>query len=311
MKDKFQLTRYQTDYYTADEPKRIMQPHKHSTMEFCYVIDGELTVEYVSTKTGKSEILSIFPKQFFIIRPYCLHCVHIPHSLQSIGFELSSSNKDFSAQLLTSEYFRSIPLAMETLQRFDDILILNDTQNLHQTILQLRTFTDPNQDMFSNHLYELQLKQLLIEILKCTQESIPTSKQNLYLKKALIFIETNFRKDITAEMLGNYLGISKVYVQKLFRENLKTTVNNEFNKLRIKKAQFLLANSNLSIGEIAKNVGYSSIQTFMTNFKKYTNSTPGEYKKKRAKEYFRFFSPQETFYEEKIASYNSESPLGL
>lgn len=300
MKNPFQLTLYLTNHFTAEESKRIMQPHKHSSLEFSYVIDGELTVDYLSAKSKKFETVSIFPKQFFIMAPYCPHSVHIPHSLNSIGFELNPASQDFYALLNNSEYFRSMPLALETLQKFNDILILNDTQNVYHTILQLRPFASNRNDMFSDQLYDLQLKKLLIELLKCTQGAIPSSKQNLYLKKAIIFIEANYQKNVTAQILGNYLGLSEVYIQKLFRENLKTTVNQTLNDVRIKKAQVLLAASNYAVNEIAKTVGYTSIQTFMTNFKRHTGYTPSEYKKKTTKEDFHFFAPQENYHEEKI-----------
>ena len=117
-------------------------------------------------------------------------------------------------------------------------------------------------------------------MLKCTNESHKLSDANIYIKKASSFIESNYMYSINPKAIANHVGISVVYLQKMFRENLNTSVNNFINKTRIEKAKQFIASSNLSFKKIAISVGYHSVQSFIQNFKKITGQTPSEYKQK-------------------------------
>ncbi|MEO5999854.1 MAG: AraC family transcriptional regulator [Chitinophagaceae bacterium] len=77
-----------------------------------------------------------------------------------------------------------------------------------------------------------------------------------------------------AEMMQrNYHHLSHV-----FSTDSAMTIEKYYIRLKIEKAKELIINDELSLSDIAYELGYSSQQTFSTQFKKQTGKTPGEYK---------------------------------
>ena len=118
MSELFHLAIFQSDNYEVNDEKRIMRPHKHPTVELSYIVNGELTLEYTSAKTGKIIQETIYPYQFFIVHPDCTHCTQIPHTLNSIGLELLPNSNSFEGALNNSKFFQSLPVAKKLLQSF-------------------------------------------------------------------------------------------------------------------------------------------------------------------------------------------------
>ena len=78
---------------------------------------------------------------------------------------------------------------------------------------------------------------------------------------------------LTEMMQRNYYHLSHI-----FSINSGMTIEKYYIRLKIEKAKELIMIDELSLSEIAWQLGYSSSQTFSTQFKKETGKTPGEYK---------------------------------
>jgi AraC family transcriptional regulator len=91
-------------------------------------------------------------------------------------------------------------------------------------------------------------------------------------------------KDIISQKLSAYLSetLRQSYFQlsRRFTKTTGITIEKYFICLRMEKAKELLMNDELSIAEIAWQLGYSTPQIFSTQFKKETGKTPGEYRLK-------------------------------
>ena len=72
--------------------------------------------------------------------------------------------------------------------------------------------------------------------------------------------------------------ISPIYFRKLFQKIYKTSPIKYLIKIRINKAKEFLRGDYLSISDIAKLTGFSSVYTFSKAFKKETGISPSEYK---------------------------------
>jgi AraC-like DNA-binding protein len=79
-------------------------------------------------------------------------------------------------------------------------------------------------------------------------------------------------------MIAQRLHISRSYVQKLYKKIFNISYMNDLIHARIRKAQKLLLESNLTIGEIASGCGYQSTTHFVRQFKDKTGVTPSEYR---------------------------------
>jgi AraC family transcriptional regulator len=102
--------------------------------------------------------------------------------------------------------------------------------------------------------------------------------------QALLFKYLNeiASKDVKPKKLSTYLAemMQRNYhhLSHIFSTDSAMTIEKYYLRLKIEKAKELIINDELSLSDIAYELGYSSQQTFSTQFKKQTGKTPGEYK---------------------------------
>lgn len=121
------------------------------------------------------------------------------------------------------------------------------------------------------------IKNIFASIIEYT--AVSKSGQNRYILKVREYIQNHYHEDINFEELADRIGISYSYLRRLYNEELKMSITDYLNTYRIEKAKTLLKDSSLTLDKIARNVGYSNIQSFKRYFKKYEGITPSEYRK--------------------------------
>jgi len=77
--------------------------------------------------------------------------------------------------------------------------------------------------------------------------------------------------------LADEAHISTTYLHRLFRSQLGMTPGTYIAKIRAEESKLLLRSGTLSMGEIAKKLGFSSQQHFSRQFRTVTGMTPSEY----------------------------------
>jgi AraC-like DNA-binding protein len=110
---------------------------------------------------------------------------------------------------------------------------------------------------------------------------VKVNKQKEYIEKFnLIFeyINNNYMEDISLEIIADVAGFSKFHFSRLFKQFTDMSFYDYLNQRRVKEAEKLLLNPNLSITEIALRSGFSSISTFNRVFKSFKECTPTEFK---------------------------------
>lgn len=80
------------------------------------------------------------------------------------------------------------------------------------------------------------------------------------------------------EELAARVNLSKSYFQHLYKDLFGCSVGTDRINGRLEYAKYLLANSTLSVSEIAARCGYEYDTHFMRQFKKFVGVTPGQYK---------------------------------
>lgn len=94
------------------------------------------------------------------------------------------------------------------------------------------------------------------------------------LKKALFYINKNYKQKITTEALSEYCGISPQHLIRLFRKHLGTTPIRFINKNKIFHAIEMLRTTELSVKEIAYELGFDDPNYFSRLFKKEEKMSP-------------------------------------
>ena len=105
------------------------------------------------------------------------------------------------------------------------------------------------------------------------------SEQRKYVTQAQNILQNNYMNSITLEEVADKLEISSNYLSRLFHETTGTTFSSYLSSLRLISARSLLIETNCSIKEISRSVGYPDQRYFARIFTKETGVTPTEYRR--------------------------------
>lgn len=125
---------------------------------------------------------------------------------------------------------------------------------------------------FGNHLKNT--------VLKDTAQSAPGFGKTIEkINIACSYIIDNCEHEITLESTADYIGFSSCYFSRVFKQVTNYNFVEYLTLQRIKRAQMLLSDSDMSITEISYQAGFKSISTFNRVFKQYKGCSPSEYRK--------------------------------
>ena len=85
--------------------------------------------------------------------------------------------------------------------------------------------------------------------------------------------------NVTLSSISDHFSYSPNYISKIFSKKTGITIKSYLVNERIEAAKRLLTDTDASIGDIAEQVGYTSITHFSTAFSAKTGVTPSEYRK--------------------------------
>lgn len=141
------------------------------------------------------------------------------------------------------------------------------------------------------------IMKLLVYIIKeryisrCKPEknviSIERYEKTAMVDNIIAYINENYMKPISLAQISANAYLSPIYVSKVFKDATGESPINYLIHLRLSKASELLENSDGSIKEIARQVGYTDVYYFSKLFKKYYGMSPMHYRKAKEKPVFK------------------------
>jgi two-component system, response regulator YesN len=108
------------------------------------------------------------------------------------------------------------------------------------------------------------------------EEDKPAS--SFLVREATQYMESRFADKITLQDVADHCYVSQWHLSKLLNKHTQKSFYDLLNEMRIKKAQQLLADPKLKIGDIGERVGYSDPGHFARTFKKLTGMSAYEYR---------------------------------
>ena len=128
------------------------------------------------------------------------------------------------------------------------------------------------------------ISELILEECNMEQKYLESFKldynlDNLYIQKALEYVNLNYKNSITVNEIANYLNLNRSYLTHIFKKNLNMTPQEFLLKFKITKASELLHVTDYSICAISNILGYESESSFIKIFKKFTGVSPSKYRK--------------------------------
>lgn len=108
------------------------------------------------------------------------------------------------------------------------------------------------------------------------------NRSEIYAKKALEYIGMNYSRKISIAGIADYIGLDRSYFCSVFKAYLHVPPQEYLEKYRINKSCELLRKNNLTIGDVARSVGYEDPLHFSKVFRKVKGLSPRAYKQGNA-----------------------------
>lgn len=124
---------------------------------------------------------------------------------------------------------------------------------------------------------EIWLKELFRKISDYLWEQRNDSNDD-NLSFVLDYISKNYNLDISLSVVAEKFGYSGSQLSKLFKKATGENFIDYISRFRVDKSKKLMTESENSIYEIARQVGYTNVQTYIRVFKKLEGTTPGQFK---------------------------------
>lgn len=110
------------------------------------------------------------------------------------------------------------------------------------------------------------------------QVAKPDRPQDCALK-ALLYLETNYMKDISVLQVASELQVSPNYLSTVFHKKTGATFMKHLTQIRMRKAQELLKHSDYRVQDVAERVGYANPRHFSKLFYEFTGRSPTAFKR--------------------------------
>ena len=141
----------------------------------------------------------------------------------------------------------------------------------------------------SDSVHMLCTESKLLELIyKLATQNVSESTQKSYtpiVLQAIEYIERNYKDDIKLEDISNAVGLSPVYLHKLFYKTTGQTPHQLLLEKRLGRSKELLAGSDMSLVNVAAESGFSSQSYFNAVFKKHYGITPLTFRQDAFQEY--------------------------
>jgi len=100
------------------------------------------------------------------------------------------------------------------------------------------------------------------------------------VRKVKAYIESRYTdKNLNVAELGEQFRISPYYLSRIFKDSTSEGLLDYIHKRRIDTSIVLMKSTDATVQEVANQIGYDNIHSFIRIFKKFHGLTPGEFKK--------------------------------
>lgn len=266
---------YSVLYFDQDN----ISPHSHEFFEFVYVLKGSAlhALDGIASTVRAGD--------FFIIDIGSVHSYESRNNFKIINILFAPEFLDPALHNTT----QAKDLLQKTMLKFCHLDINREAG--------FRSFSDRNGEMrelFEKILKEYQEKLpgftesirflLLRAFLLMIRESLTDQPDSLaslrpyktITREAITFLENNYASPHYLNDFCREYHYSPEYVSRLFKEQTGMTLTAFTQKCRVEAALVLLKQTDLSVADLAAQVGYQDIKSFQKTFKALTGMTPSQ-----------------------------------
>lgn len=128
-------------------------------------------------------------------------------------------------------------------------------------------------------LISFMLQSIIIHIIRIANQPKETASISTISRNTRDYIRENYAQDLSLNALASFVFVSPYHLAHIFKEEIGMSPIQFMIKCRIDEAKRMLAETDLSVREIAQLVGYPNANYFNMLFKKIAGESPGKFRK--------------------------------
>ena len=125
-----------------------------------------------------------------------------------------------------------------------------------------------------------ELEQWMSSYAEKALDIIQTSRnRHSVIEKIRHYFGEHMAEGLNCEDLAEYVMLNPVYLNRIFKKETGKSFSEFLQNERLNRAKLLLKNQNLTVADVALDVGYTSFSYFSRMFRKFTGVSPNQYRK--------------------------------
>lgn len=274
-------------YIKKFTPDFYMGMHKHGYFEIMYAQKGSFSIE-VASEASESDFSSVTINQgsLIFLDAYLFHRLKISEKeviIYNIELDpiLPNDDNPFDVNSI-------IPINYRTLLKKTNLKFLTENEQkymvipnlcnidsvFHNLILQLSKEIKSLEDACSVRLAMLSFFNEISKSIGLFRNS-----ETYYTRKIYVYIKNHLNEKITLEDVAKTVGYHKAYLTSQFKKQTGKTIMQTICHMRVSRSLQLLRDTNLSVSDIASQVGFSSYTRMVCAFRKIVGMSPSECRK--------------------------------
>lgn len=189
-------------------------------------------------------------------------------------------------EILKNIYADELPLLIEKSKTSKRSKIVASVDVISKFIDSL-SFYFENPSLVSEDILELKVKELILLLIQTKNvDSVIELISNLYAPRTTQIkkvIDTHMYSNLSIDDLAKLSNLSLSSFKREFKRIYDNSPQSYINAKKLEKAQALLQNTNLAIGEIAFDIGFNDPQYFTRLFTKNIGITPSDFRSQNSK----------------------------
>lgn len=250
--------------YCFDYPDNHCLPHFHSSLEFNYVLKGEMK----ATLDGKTQ--RVKAGEIVLVPSYVVHTF------------TTDKVSDTLVLIIPLDYLPSMKPIFQR-NSFRHLIVKDPQWSSHDTAVNASEFLTILEILSSSRYlpdhptyrgYVQALIGLAIDYGELIEDSHnPTGELG---RDILSYLQEHFREDLSLDELATHFGYSKSRFSHIFNERFQTNLTAYLNSLRCREAASQIREGTPQL-EAAMQAGFENIRTFYRAFQQYFHETPSDY----------------------------------
>lgn len=239
--------------------------HWHRSIEIFAVFDGAMTF-YLN-----NEEYLLKAGQFIIVNSNEIHAIESPKPNHTVVLQIAL--KTFENYFTAEQYIRFTHDSMEK-----DALLMTMISKMYEAYDKKAC----GYDMEVKGFYYMLLHLLVTEYreLSVSPDMIKYNKKLNRLSMITGYIKDNYDSDLSLESLAKVFGYAPAYLSRMFQKYAGINYKTYLQSIRVERAYIELANTELTISEVAMNNGFPNSKALAKTFLKRYGMLPSEYRKK-------------------------------